>query len=422
MGRRRAVPTLAGARNSTETVSLARHDGASLVGNDMDLVTNRLADAAAPYSTEAAEVVSRVRSEAARALLSACPHFRQTPLRAFAPLAAELRLGAVYVKDETQRLGLTSFKALGGAYAVMRKAQAGGAAPGRAAAGAPVFVAATDGNHGISVAAGAAVAGARSVIYLPQHVEEAYEGAMRALGADIVRTHGSYDEAVAAAAAAAEARGWVLVADTTEEACDPVTRDVMDGYGVLVLECLEQLQAAGVEVAQGGVTHLFVQAGVGGLAAALAGGFWQELGPRRPRIVIVEPRSADCLYQSAAASRLASAAGDLATSMGMLSCGRPSRMAWTVLQTAADHVLVIDDSVAAAGARAFAAGLDTPAHTSPSGGAGLGGLIQAASSSGLRREIGLDETSVVLTVCTEGRPDLAAAQQLRERLARRAGP
>lgn len=368
----------------------------------MDLVRNHLANRAAPYSDDASAIVSQDRSELASEIMATCPLHRETPMYSFAGLAAQLGLGTVYVKDETRRLGLTSFKALGGAYAVMRQ-MAGSAGP-------RVFVTATDGNHGISVAAGAHVVGARSVIFLPSHVEAPYEKAMRTLGADIVRTAGTYDEAVTAAAKAADDNEWVLVADTTEASFDPVTRDVMDGYGVLLDECVGQLEGAGVDLAQGGLTHLFVQAGVGGLAAALAGGFWQRLGPYRPTIVIVQPETADCLFQSARAGGPASAAGDLATSMGMLACGRPSRMAWTVLNTAADLFMLIDDRTAAAGARAFGAGTNEAGLTTPSGGAGIGGLIKAASYADLRTAIGLGESSVVLTVCTEGPPDPAALQ------------
>lgn len=377
----------------------------------MDLVRNRLADRTAPYSAKARAVVSRLRSERAHRALAACPLHSETPMHAFDSLARELGVAAVYVKDETRRLGLSSFKALGGAYAVTRRGKPRG--EGRP----PVFVTATDGNHGISVAAGARVAGGQAVIYLPRHVEAAYEQTLRALGADIVRTDGTYDGAVAAAAMAAARNGWTLVADTTNSALDLVTRDVMDGYGVLLDECARQLETAGVDLERGGLTHLFVQGGVGGLAAAMAGGLWQRLGARRPTIVVVEPRSADCLFQSARAGAPAGASGDLDTSMGMLSCGQPSRMAWTILATAADFFMVIDDHTAAAGAQAFGAGLNGMVQTTPSGGAGLAGLIRAAEAADLRTAVGLDQDSVVLTVCTEGRPDPAAAAAAFQRLA-----
>jgi diaminopropionate ammonia-lyase len=381
----------------------------------MDLVRNCLADRSAPYLAKAKAVISRRRSDRAQRALAACPLHSETPMRAFDRLARGLGVAAIYVKDETHRLGLSSFKALGGAYAVTcQRKQLGEERP-------LVFVTATDGNHGISVAAGARVAGGRAVIYLPRHVEAVYEQTMRALGADIVRTGGTYDDAVMAAGYAATQNGWTLVADTTNSTSDPVTRDVMDGYGILLEECIGQLEAAGLNLYRGDLTHLFVQGGVGGLAAAMAGGFWQRLGARRPTVVVVEPRRADCLFQSARAGAPAGASGDLETSMGMLSCGLPSRMAWTILKTAADFFMVIDDRTAAVGARAFAAGMNDAGHTTPSGGAGLAGLIRAAQDGELRAALGLDETSVVLTVCTEGRPDPVAAAAAFEQLAAR-GP
>jgi diaminopropionate ammonia-lyase len=376
----------------------------------MDLTRNCLADRSAPYLATAKAVISKRRSDRARRALAACPLHRETPMRAFDRLARELGVAGVYVKDETHRLGLSSFKALGGAYAVTcRRKQPGEERP-------PIFVTATDGNHGISVAAGARVAGGRAVIYLPRHVEAVYEETMRALGADIVRTNGTYDDAVLAAGHAATQNGWTLVADTTNSTSNPITRDVMDGYGILLEECIGQLTAAGLNLHRGDLTHLFVQGGVGGLAAAMAGGFWQRLGARRPTVVVVEPRNADCLFQSARAGAPAGASGDLETSMGMLSCGQPSRMAWTILKTAADFFMVIDDRTAAVGARAFAAETKDVGQTTPSGGAGLAGLIRASLDVELRTALGLDEKSVVLTVCTEGRPDpvaVAAAFQPR---------
>ncbi len=386
----------------------------------MDLVCNRQADRGALYGADAAAVVSLAEVARARALISACPWHAQTPLRRLDSLAADLGVGAIIVKDETRRLGLTSFKALGGAYAVLRQA----ALPHPAGRGPRVFVTATDGNHGISVAAGAKVAGGRSVIFLAGHVGAAYEQTMRSLGAEIVRTGESYDKAVDAAAQAAAVNGWTLVADTTPLELDPITRDVMAGYGVLLEECIDQLDAAGWKVSRGDVSHLFVQGGVGGLAAALAGGLWERFGDKRPTVVIVEPESADCLYQSALAGRMASASGDLATSMGMLSCGRASRMAWTILKTAADHFMVIDDAWAARGQRALAEAWTWRGFaTTPSGGAGVAGLMKAASDPALRRAVGLEGNSVVLTVCTEGPPDPegAAAAFLAREPARAAG-
>ena len=256
----------------------------------MQIIRNALADRTAPYGAEHMAVVSLAEARRAEEFLQGCPLHVATPLRVMKQLAQELQVSAVLVKDETARLGLSSFKALGGAYAVLR----------RAAARHPItFATATDGNHGISVAVGALMARCRSVCFLPQGVSPLYEEAMRLFGAEIVRVDGTYDVAVERAARTAHENGWMLISDTTEESFDPVTRDVISGYGVMVNECMRQLADRSRLRGPEAVTHVFVQAGVGGLAAAFAGGLWQRLGDHRPVFVVVEPWTADCLFQSA---------------------------------------------------------------------------------------------------------------------------
>lgn len=381
----------------------------------MQIVRNGKADRHSIYKEEHRQVVSREHSARAELALRNCPLHRETPLLDFDLLASRLGISRVLVKDETARLGLSSFKALGGAYAVMlrsphspRRAHA----PGSATA-SPIFATATDGNHGISVAAGAWLTGSRSVCFLPQHVQRQYEEAMHLLGAEVIRVNGNYDVAVAHAARVAAQKGWTVVSDTTEAPFDAVTRDVLAGYGVMVNECMERLGDRGNLEGGNAVTHVFIQGGVGGLAAAFAGGFWQRLGANRPAFVIVEPHSADCLFQSAKHGEIRGASGDLVTTMGMLSCGRPSRMAWTILGSAAEFFVTIDDSSAAEGVSAFALEPATFGRvTTPSGAAGLGGLIDVATSVEARARIGLNERSVVLAICSERPPDLAALASL----------
>lgn len=379
----------------------------------MQLIQNAGASRHAPYTDQEIAIVSVEQARNAGQLMRRCPHYAQTPLHSFDQLATRLGVARLFVKDETSRLGLSSFKALGGAYAVLRRSPSFAAKPDAAAKNAgsvPTFVTATDGNHGISVAAGAWLTGAKAVCFLPKHVAPPYESAMRLFGAELIHVGDNYDRAVAQAASAAKENGWTLVSDTTDAPFDPITRDVLSGYGVMVEECVSQLEESRQLEA---VTHVFVQGGVGGLAAAIAGGLWQRLESRRPTFVVVEPRSADCLYQSALQGELSNASGDLETAMSMLSCGRPSRMAWSILRTAADFFITIDDVSAIAGAAAFAAEPATRGReTTPSGASGLGGLIEAATLAEARQTLGLDDRSVVLAVCSERRPDVDAFERL----------
>jgi len=370
------------------------------------IIVNPLAARTAKYAAAAAEVVAIKTARTAMEFFSGCSLYSETPLRAFDVLAGRLNVARIFVKDETSRLSLTSFKALGGSYAILRKAcapQKEGRIDSRRD---ETFVTATDGNHGISVAAGAKIAGRRSVCFLPSHVDHLYEGTMRALGADVIRVDGNYDEAVVAALRAAKENDWTLISDTTDAAFDEVTHNIMAGYGVLAEECVEQLQDAGYGMADKKITHVFIQGGVGGLAAAVAGRLWENFGENRPTIVIVEPKSADCLFQSALRGTIWKSSGDLVTTMGGLSCGRPSRMAWTILATTADFFMTIDEATAAAGVVAVTSDPAAPdRETTPSGAAGIAGLIEAALDSRTRAEIGLDDRSVVLCVCTESIPD-----------------
>lgn len=367
----------------------------------MQIIRNALADRAALYGAEHMAVVSLTEARRAEEFLQGCPLHVATPLRVMKQLALELQVSTVLVKDETARLGLSSFKALGGAYAVLRRAER------------PVtFATATDGNHGISVAAGALMARCRSVCFLPRGVAPLYEEAMKLFGAEIVRVDGTYDAAVERAARAAHENGWTLISDTTDESFDPVTRDVISGYGVMVNECMRQLADKNHFRGPEAVTHVFMQAGVGGLAAAFAGGLWQRLSDNRPVFVVVEPATADCLFQSARHGGIRNASGDLETTMGMLSCGRPSRMAWTILRSAADYFVTITDCGAEQGVAAYGREQATGRSTTPSGAAGLSGLIKVASDPTSRALVGIDERSVILTVCSESKPDLQAMRAM----------
>ena len=148
---------------------------------------------------------------------------------------------------------------------------------------APTFATATDGNHGISVAAGAWITGCAAVCFLPRHVERAYEDAMRLLGAQVIRVDGTYDVAVAQAASAARENGWTVVSDITEEVFDAVTRDVLAGYGVMVNECAAQLAKIGHLYGRESLTHVFVQAALVGwllLSPAACGNCWTTCGRR----------------------------------------------------------------------------------------------------------------------------------------------
>jgi len=366
-------------------------------------------------------IVSAQAAAAAKAEISAWPGYRPTPLRALPGLAGAAGLGEIHYKDEAERFGLGSFKALGGAYAVLRllldhlRDRHGIEADGASLRGgqyrdltAGVTVAsATDGNHGRSVAWGARLFGCRCVIYIHQEVSQGREQALAGQGAEVVRVAGNYDHAVARCAEDAALNGWAVVSDTSWTGYREVPRHVMAGYSVMVSEIIDQLD-------QQPPTHVFVQAGVGGIAATIAELFARTWQGARPRFVVVEPGRAPCLYASAEAGRPRRVEIAEETLMAGLSCGEVSQLAWEVLSGAADDFMTIGEDLVAPAMGLLAAGPfgDAALVAGESAVAGLAAALVAALSPGLRQDLGLSQESRVLVIGTEGATDPAIYQAL----------
>ena len=349
--------------------------------------------------------------DAARAEIESWPGYEPTPLRSLHVLASQLRLGWVGVKDESGRFGLGSFKALGGAYGVRRVMMRGDTGAGARGftereAPPPTVTCASDGNHGRAVAWGARMFGLDAVIYLPGHVTEVRAEAIRSFGARVVRVDGEYDDAVAQAARDARDNGWTVISDTSYPGYMEIPRVVMVGYTVMVEEALKALRASLPTHQGSSPTHVFIQGGVGGLAAAVIGHMWERLGPDRPVAVIVEPETSDGLYRSGRAGEPRAALGDLDTIMGGLSCREISPLAWEVVGIGAHAFMTVRDDGIAQLMRAAAGGeLGDPFEGGESGVAGLLGLVEAAGDAELRDAIALDERSRVLLFNTEGATD-----------------
>lgn len=286
-----------------------------------------------------------------RAMLERCPRAGRSPLVELGPFAGA---GAVFVKDERGRMGLGSFKALGAAYVIACEA-AEGRAKGQ------TFVCASAGNHGLSVAAGAQAFGANAVIFLSAAVPEAFEERLRALGAQVRRVSGSYEDSMAAAATAAQDEGWTLLSDSSWKGYTEMPWRLMEGYLVLAAEAAEDMAEP--------PTHIFLQAGVGGLAAAAAAYFRMVWGAE-PQIIIVEPEAAPALYESIKAGRFTQASGPV-SAMGRLDCKEASLIALKGLARDASSFMTLSEAEAEAVLGPLAAlGL----ATTPSGGAGLAAL------------------------------------------------
>jgi diaminopropionate ammonia-lyase len=376
-----------------------------------------------PYGAQRATVMSQAGFDAALAEISSWPGYATAPLHPLTALAAQLGLTSLWYKDERGRFGLGSFKALGGAYAVANvlrnKVMA---ARGLAnvtskqllsgafadTVGTATVTCATDGNHGRSVAWGAQLFGCRCVIFVHEHVSQGRRDAIARYGAEVREVKGNYDDAVRHAAATAKANGWTVVSDTSYPGYRDIPLDVMHGYGVMAAEVAQQMP--------GGTppTHVFAQAGVGALAAAVCANFWLHWGERRPRFVVVEPLHADCVYRSLEAGQPVVVGGSLDTVMAGLACGEVSELAWEILHGGANAAVALDDAYALEAMRMLAnpAAGDPPIVAGETGGAGLGALLAARDHPEMRATLALDEHSRVLLLGSEGDTDAAIYRQV----------
>ena len=379
-------------------------------------VTNPLADRAAAYGDVERAVLNTTANDAARREIASWPGYAPTPLLDMQALAADFGIGQLWLKDEAHRFGLKSFKALGGAYAVLGVlrhvlehehgltdvSSADLRAGKYATQVADITVCcATDGNHGRSVAWGAQIFGCRCNIHLHEHVSQGREDAIAAYGAHIIRVPGHYDDSVRAASEDATREGWHLVSDTAWIGYEDMASRVMQGYTSLTAEVLEQLPP------EARPTHVFLQAGVGGLAAAVAGPMWEAWGDARPRIIVVEPESADCVFRSIGAGALTNVPGNLSTFMACLAAGEMSTAAWTVLKGCADDVLALEDNAARHAMRVLAA-TEPPVVAGESGCAGIAALLTVCQDTKLREALGIDESARVLCINSEGDTDAEA--------------
>lgn len=336
-----------------------------------------------------------------------------TPLHALSGFASFLGLRAIYAKDEGHRLGLGSFKALGGSYAVARLVQSWAqqalhrdVPPSDlirpeilALVSTRTLACATDGNHGRSVAAGALRFGCKAVIFVHPNVLAERVDAIRALGALVVVVQGSYDDCVAECLRVAAGEGWQVVSDTSWPGYETIPAQTMQGYTLMVDECLRTLEANEEEL-----THIVIQGGCGGLAAAVAAHATLRLPRKRPKIIVVEPEAANCLLQSAEFGRRIAIEAGKPTVMSMLECYQPSMIAWRILERTADVFMDISDEVAIAIMRRLAAPSppDPVIVSGESGGVGLGGLYVACRDAEMRSALSLTSAATVLVFITEG--------------------
>lgn len=306
-----------------------------------------------------------------RAFHAGLPGYAPTPLTELPSLAAELGIGRLLVKDESERLGLPAFKVLGASWAVHRVLAR--------QSGKVTLVAATDGNHGRAVARMARLFGQNAHVFVPKGVHPAAIEAIRAEQAETTVIDGSYDDAVGVAARA----DGILVQDMGWPGYEEVPGWIVEGYATLCAEIDEQLDVA--------PDLVVVPVGVGSLAQAVITHYRST--EHSPALLAVEPETAACVLRSLQAGEPVTV-GTTDTIMAGLNCGTPSGTAWPFLRNGLDAAVAIPD----AACREAAADLHAlGVHCGPCGAAPLAGL-RAASG-----KLGLTSDSVVVLLSTEGR-------------------
>lgn len=363
------------------------------------------------------EFLSHHNCQKVQAFHSTFPDYHFTPLVSLSNLAHDLGVSNIFVKDESYRFGLNAFKVLGASYAVGnylaklvgKEIQSLSFADlcsieVKKMLGEITFTTATDGNHGRAVAWAAQQLEQKAVIYLPKGTSSHRIKAIEVTGATAVVTDLNYDDAVMLASNEADKNGWVLIQDTALEGYTEIPRWIMQGYTTMAAEACVQLN--GEEP-----THVFVQAGVGSMAAAVIAYLASVYGHRPPKFIIVEPNAADCMYRSAVIGdgKPHSVGGELATIMAGLACGIPNPIGWEIIKEHASAYVCCAEEVAAQGTRILSSPLKDDARvvSGESGSVGLGllSILMKPEFKKEQDELGLNSDSKVLLFSTEGDTD-----------------
>ena len=355
---------------------------------------------------------SFMATENIRNLHTALDAYNVTPLVELKNFAAVKKIRALFVKDESQRFGLKAFKGLGGVWAIYTviSRELGLNNPTldeifarRSQIDNLTFITTTDGNHGKGVSWAAGLFGCKSYVYMPKGTVEVRAQAIRDAGsATVTITDLSYDDCVKFTARLAEENRWHLIQDTSWKGYEDIPAQIMLGYSTLAYEALWQMHYVRP-------THIFLQAGVGSMAGAIAAVFAEVFKDNPPRITIVEPTEVACFYETMRIGdgKIHSATGNSRTMMAGLNCATPCELAWKILRRFAADTATISDDVAAAAMRRLARpfGDDAKIISGESGCAGFALANAVLDDTELRRALELDEDSIIFVINTEGATD-----------------
>jgi diaminopropionate ammonia-lyase len=347
------------------------------------------------------------------------PGYEETPLVDAPKLAGALGVGKVFVKDESNRLGLPAFKVLGASWAVYRALEERlGEDFGdweeiweleeHLEPSLPLsLVAATDGNHGRAVARVARLLGLGAKIFVPGDMATARRKAIADEGAEVIVVDGTYDEAMERSAGEAGERALVI-SDMSWPGYERIPSWVIEGYSTMLWEIDDELQRR----SEVGPDLVVVQVGVGAFAAAVARHFRRPRASPHPKLMSVEPASADCLLESVEAGSIVSVPGPHDSIMSGLNCGMPSLVAWPTVSRGIDLHIAVNDEPAREAMRLAA---ESGVVSGETGAAGLGGLLELMRAGGeeaARKALGVGEETRVLIFNCESATDPGAYLRL----------
>ena len=323
--------------------------------------------------------------------------YNPTPLLLLNKLSKELNLNKIYYKDESKRFDLKSFKALGGAYAVEKVTKGN----------KDITVStATAGNHGRSVAWGARRLGLKCKIFISEYVSDARGKAMEALGADVVKVKGNYENSLLECINQSTENNWQIVQDVAWKDYMLVPTLTMAGYSVMMKEIVDQINNEEI-------THIFLQAGVGGLAGAMVAGAARYL-KNIPKMIVVEPDSAACVMESIKTGKIEKINVVRESLMGGMSCGEPSLVPWEILKKSVNYCISLPDEDIARTMKLLGNGnfSDEKIIAGENSAPGVISLIASCNDEKIKNNIDLNSNSNILLIGCEGDTDQEMYQKL----------
>jgi len=323
-------------------------------------------------------------------IISRWDNYSPTPLISLNKLSEKLKLNKIFYKDESKRFHLKSFKALGGAYAVEKVTKGN----------KEITVStATAGNHGRSVAWGSKKLGLKCKIFISEHVSESRAEVMRNFGADIIRVKGNYDNSLKECIKQSKQNNWQIVQDVAWQDYKLVPRLTMAGYSVMMKEISEQINNEQI-------SHVILQAGVGGMAAAMVAGIARYLD-HVPKVIIVEPESAACVLESIKVGKIEKISIKKESLMGGMSCDEVSLVPWEILKNSISHCVTVSDNYISKTVKLLAN--SKLSNEKIVGGEcstpGIISLVGLSNDAEIKKKINLNENSNVLLFGCEGDAD-----------------